>query len=99
MRETEVDLKPEEVVEVIPPSACLTQACWVEVFHNGEHEAGKNVTVSPADMDGLADIGELLGPKMDCVSEGMRSENERQRRGGVHECSPLCLPAGRLPLC
>ncbi|CAM9469346.1 unnamed protein product, partial [Hapterophycus canaliculatus] len=72
-----VELKPEEVVEVVPPSICLTQPCKVEVFNNGEHEAGKMFTVSPEDMDGLADIGELLGPKMECVSQGMRSDEPK----------------------
>lgn len=61
----------ESVVEV-PPSVCLTQTCKVKVFHNGMHEGGATFDVSPSDMEGLEDIGELLGPKMGCVSEGMR---------------------------
>ncbi len=54
------------------PSVCLTQPCRVSVFQNGEHEKESVFTVSPADMEGLDDLGLLLGPKMECVSEGMR---------------------------
>lgn len=62
---------PEKAVEVVP-SVCLTQPCKVKVFHNGEHEGGASFTVSPADVEGLEDLGEWLGPKMECVSQGMR---------------------------
>lgn len=62
----------EEPEEVAPPSVCLTQPCLVQVFRNGEHENGKNFTISPADVEAVADLGEWLGPKMECVSEGMR---------------------------
>lgn len=58
-------------MEVVP-SVCLTQPCKVKVFRNGEHEEGRSFTVSPADVEGLEDLGELLGPKMECVSQGMR---------------------------
>lgn len=54
------------------PSVCLTQQCKVTVFHNGMHEGGSDFAVSPSDMEGFEDLGELLGPKMGCVSEGMR---------------------------
>ncbi|CAM9332570.1 unnamed protein product [Ectocarpus sp. 13 AM-2016] len=64
---------PEKAVEVIP-SVCLTQSCEVKVFPNGEHEGGKSFTVSPADVEGLEDLGEWLGPKMECVSQGMRRD-------------------------
>lgn len=62
----------EDEEEAVPPSVCLTQPCLIQVFNNGEHENGKNFTVSPADMEGLEDVGQWLGPKMECVSEGMR---------------------------
>ncbi|CAB1105756.1 unnamed protein product [Ectocarpus sp. CCAP 1310/34] len=67
---------PEKAVEVIP-SVCLTQSCNVKVFHNGEHEGGKSFTVSPADVEGLEDLGEWLGPKMECVSQGMRRDEPK----------------------
>ncbi|CBN75608.1 conserved unknown protein [Ectocarpus siliculosus] len=67
---------PEKAVEVIP-SVCLTQPCKVKVFHNGEHEGGKSFTVSPADVEGLQDLGEWLGPKMECVSQGMRRDEPK----------------------
>lgn len=54
------------------PSACLTEKCMVKVFHNGMHEGGNDFAVSPSDMEGFDDLGELLGPKMGCTSEGMR---------------------------
>lgn len=66
------EVKAQQPEEVAPPSACFTQPCLLQVFHNGEHANGKNFTVSPADVEGVEDIGEWLGPKMDCVSEGMR---------------------------
>lgn len=67
---------PEPAVE-ITPSICLTQPCSVKVYPNGEHEGGETFNVTPDDMAGFDDIGELLGPKMDCVSKGMRwAEND-----------------------
>eukprot|EP00752_Nemacystus_decipiens_P008301 g7421.t1 len=71
------DVKAQEPMEVAPPSACFTQPCLLQVFHNGEHENGKNFTISPSDVEGVEDIGEWLGPKMDCVSEGMRSNEPK----------------------
>lgn len=68
-REASKAQEPEPEPE---PSVCLTQPCRVKVFHNGEHEKETLFTVSPADMEGLDDLGLLLGPKMECVSEGMR---------------------------
>lgn len=63
----ETEKEPE-----VAPSACLTQPCRVTVFHNGMHEGGAEFVVSPADMEYFTDVGQFLGPKMECVSEGMR---------------------------
>ncbi|CAM9829612.1 unnamed protein product [Pylaiella littoralis] len=64
----------DEPEEVEPPSVCLTQTCQVKVYHNGEHEKGVIFTITPQDMEGVEDLGEWLGPKMECVSQGMRKD-------------------------
>lgn len=68
-----VEREPKIAAEVeVPLSECLKQTCVVTVFHNGMHENEHEFSVSPADMGGFKDLGEYLGPKMGCKSEGMR---------------------------
>lgn len=56
----------------IKMTTCLHQPCTFTVFRNGEHQAGQKIEVTPADMKEFSDLGEFLGPKMGCVSTGMR---------------------------
>lgn len=70
--ETATEVAKVEPQQEVKPSVCLTQTCAVKVFPNGEHEGGRSFRVAPFDMDGMEDIGQFLGPKMGCVSTGMR---------------------------